>query len=178
MCSPFPEARSVKTALLLASVPSLAAPHYLAPVITSAATEAQDRLVIILFSRLFNERGDRWDDVHLLLTFVYVQATKVAQDLGKMLLSVDVLVRGMDSASSIPDLDGVDKVFRVRGGMYDSTFVTRIYIDCFQMPSRATQTENLQLVFAPPRLWPETCPHGSRDPIRSTGSKIQARGEA
>ncbi|KAI0707628.1 Nucleotidylyl transferase [Earliella scabrosa] len=35
-----------------------------------------------------------WDDVQRLLTFVYVQATKVAQDMGRLLLDIDVLLRG------------------------------------------------------------------------------------
>ncbi|KAF9021186.1 Nucleotidylyl transferase [Hymenopellis radicata] len=114
MCSPFPDGRSVRTALLLATVPTLSSPHFLAPAIIAAATEAQNRLVIVLFSRLFNDRGSRWDDVHDLLSFVYVQATKVAQDLGKILLNVDVVLRGMHA--SVPEIeDGVDKVFRVRG---------------------------------------------------------------
>ncbi len=134
MCSPFPPGRSVKTALLLATVPTLSSPHFLAPAIIAAATEAQNRLVIVLFSRLFNDRGSRWDDVHDLLSFVYVQATKVAQDLGKILLHVDVVLRGMHA--SVPDIeDGVDKVFRVRGGKRSETAQNTLS-SFLQMPSR------------------------------------------
>ncbi|KAI8989700.1 Nucleotidylyl transferase [Trametes punicea] len=39
-------------------------------------------------------RTANWDDVQRLLTFVYVQATKVAQDMGNILLDIDVLLRG------------------------------------------------------------------------------------
>ncbi|KAI0748528.1 Nucleotidylyl transferase [Daedaleopsis nitida] len=41
-----------------------------------------------------------WDDVQRLLTFVYVQATKVAQDMGRILLDIDVLLHG--TAPEVP----------------------------------------------------------------------------
>src|SRR6266852_3798347 len=106
-------------ALLLATLNDLSTPCFLAPAVAGAARCVRDRLVVILFSRLFNtgrrprsplsghrENAKRnpsvdssrsnsstgvshtgcWDDIQRLLTYVYVQATTVAQELDKVLL--------------------------------------------------------------------------------------------
>lgn len=116
MNSLFPECEStVKTVLLLASLPTLSTPQFLVPAIHAATTDAKDRLVIVLFSRAFAQRGTRWDDVQRLLAFVYGHASKVAQDMDKILLDVDVLLRGM--GQDLPHIgDGVEMVFRIQGG--------------------------------------------------------------
>lgn len=115
MCSTFPNVKLGHTVLLLASTPTLSKPQFLRPGIAAAAAEAQDRLVIVLFSRLFKCRGTRWVDVQSLLTYVYSEATRIAHDMGKVLLNIDVLLRGMDEG--IPDIrDSVDRVVRVSGG--------------------------------------------------------------
>ncbi len=129
---------TVDRALLLASLSSLInAPQYLSPAIISTATATRDRLAIVLFSRFFNRgpgqdddtdnrvdlpasRGishtERWDDIQRLLTFVYVQAYKTAQEMGKVLLDIDVLLRGLDENVPEDIADGIDVVFRVAGG--------------------------------------------------------------
>lgn len=118
-------ASTVPNALLLASLSDLSTPHFLSPAIITAATSAQKRLVIALYSALFTSpSGDvtessvshteRWDAIQRLLTFVYVQATKVAQEMDKVLLEVDVLLKGANDG--IPELAAeTDAVFRVRG---------------------------------------------------------------
>ena len=110
-------------ALILATLPSLDPPHFLAPIIATAASATRHRLTIILFSRRFNHpdsRGvspiDAWQDVLRLLTYVYVQATSVAQSLDKVLMLVDVLLQGNDADLPSTIADGVDIVFRVAGG--------------------------------------------------------------
>ncbi|EGN95506.1 hypothetical protein SERLA73DRAFT_186547 [Serpula lacrymans var. lacrymans S7.3] len=124
----------IKKSLLIATLPSLDAPHFLAPVIASAATVTSQRLVIVLLSPAFDlhrvvnrketkdteqaleiSRTEKWDAVQRLLTFVYVQATKVAQDLGKVLMDIDVLLH--DPKDTLPGhvADRVDVVFRVEG---------------------------------------------------------------
>jgi pantetheine-phosphate adenylyltransferase len=124
---------TVDRALLVASLPNLSIPHFLAPVISSAATATRHRLVIILFSRFFNaspnstpknvgfasgvSHSEHWNDVQRLLTFVYVQATKVGQDMGKVLMVVDVLLKGMDEDVQEELGIGMDIVFRVTGSM-------------------------------------------------------------
>lgn len=56
-------------------------------------------------------RTAHWDDVQRLLTFVYVQATKVAQDMGKILLDVNVLLKGTADAFPVQVFQDADRVF-------------------------------------------------------------------
>ncbi|KAG7451410.1 Nucleotidylyl transferase [Guyanagaster necrorhizus] len=116
---------TVPNALLLASLPDLSTPHFLSPVIITAATSAQKRLVIVLYSPLFTSPNgevresvishtERWDDVQRLLTFTYVQATKAAQELDKVLLEVDVLLKTVNEG--LPEFSvETNAVFRVQG---------------------------------------------------------------
>ena len=46
---------------------------------------------------------------------MYVQATKVAQDMGKVLMEVDVLLKGMDEDVQEELGIGMDIAFRVTG---------------------------------------------------------------
>ncbi|KAJ4487798.1 hypothetical protein J3R30DRAFT_850774 [Lentinula aciculospora] len=112
---------TISSVLLLASLPSLSAPHFLAPVIVSAANAASSRLRIVLFSRLFDpdaiSHTQNWDHVQRLLTYVYVQATKTAQDMDKPLLHVDVLLKGTNVQETLPEdtAEGCEVVYRVSG---------------------------------------------------------------
>lgn len=110
--------------LLLANLPNLSVPHFLTPVIASAISHTSNRLVIVLFSRHFNTHiqdlsyTKLWDPVQRILTFIYVQATKVAWDADRIQMQVDVLLKGLNE-----DLDedlgkDMDIVFRVSGGMF------------------------------------------------------------
>ncbi|KZT09636.1 Nucleotidylyl transferase [Laetiporus sulphureus 93-53] len=114
-----PNLEPVRRAALLATLHDLSQPPaFLAGAISTAARQTTANLRIILFSPSFNEatptsdaprggidlRSDRneyshaghWHEVQRLLTFVYVQATKVAQDMGKVLMDIDVLLRGTE----------------------------------------------------------------------------------
>lgn len=125
---------SVDNVLLLATLHRLSTPQFLAPVIIHAAATARRRLVIVLFSRFFNKgtphshldqgylasqaisHTGKWRAVQEILTYVYVQATKVAQNMRKVLMDVDVLLKGMNE-----DIDeslgvGMEILFRVSGG--------------------------------------------------------------
>src|SRR5258708_2425444 len=133
-------------ALILATLNDLSTPRFLAPAVAGAARCVRDRLVVILFSRLFNtghrphsplhENARRrpsvdssgsnssagvshtgcWDDVQRLLTYVYVQATAVAQELDKVLLQVDVLLRGFDEDLYEDFGKDFEVVIRIEGG--------------------------------------------------------------
>ncbi|KAA1469552.1 Nucleotidylyl transferase [Dentipellis sp. KUC8613] len=138
---PFPPS-GISRALLLATITDLDPPHFLAQAITNAAKATRDRLVIVLFSRLFNadhktpaspaskrdstsstssgpppgvSRAGKWEEVQRLLTYVYVQATKVAQDMDKVLLEVDVLLRGLNENVSENIAQGAEVLFRIEG---------------------------------------------------------------
>ncbi|KAF8969624.1 hypothetical protein BDZ97DRAFT_1902409 [Flammula alnicola] len=137
---PFPCAPEiVDNALLLATLPSLTVPHFLTPVISYATTHTRKRLIIILFSRHFNVHYKKgtgkktqltltfpeiqalphtkmWDAVQRILTFTYVQATKIAQEMNKVLMDIDVLLKGMNEDLEEEIAKGVDICFRVDGG--------------------------------------------------------------
>jgi pantetheine-phosphate adenylyltransferase len=144
----FPNA-TASHALLLATLNDLSTPSFLAPAVAGAARCVRDRLVVILFSRLFNtgrrprspfsghrENARRrpsvdssrsnsstgvshtecWDDIQRVLTYVYVQATAVAQELDKVLLKVDVLLRGFDEDLCEDFGKDFEVVIRIEGG--------------------------------------------------------------
>ncbi|KIM65345.1 hypothetical protein SCLCIDRAFT_1212514 [Scleroderma citrinum Foug A] len=95
---------TLKRSLFIATLDSLDTPHYLSPAIGHAAAATTDSLVVILLSPLFDlqvpvppiSRTERWDDIQRILAHVYVQATKVAQDNGRILMDVNVLLRGCE----------------------------------------------------------------------------------
>ncbi len=125
----------VDRALLLATLPRLSTPQFLAPAITHAVSTTRKRLVIVLFSRFFNKETpyshldqgylasqavshtETWKLVQEILSYVYVQSTKVAQDLGRVLMDIDVLLKGMND--DVDETIGIemDMVFRVSGGV-------------------------------------------------------------
>jgi len=92
--------------------------HNYADAIKAATEQTTERLLIILFCGVFNE--DRhlnhsavWDEVQGLLTFVYVEATRVAQDADRILMDVNVLLRGLDKEVNIREEDGWQHVFTI-----------------------------------------------------------------
>ncbi|KIY43437.1 Nucleotidylyl transferase [Fistulina hepatica ATCC 64428] len=100
---------AVDSALLVARLPDLAPPHFLSSPISFASRRTRSRLVIVLVSDFFNDHGGishagTWDDVQRILTYVYVQATKVAQDINNILMHVDVLLRGVSAEFFPPAL--------------------------------------------------------------------------
>lgn len=107
--------KEVQHTLLLTTVHNLHdAPNFLATSVSTAARTSTTGLRIVILSSFFDlppdsdhsrgvSRTAHWDDVQRLLTFVYVQATKVAQDLGNILLDIDVLLRGTAEADAFPE---------------------------------------------------------------------------
>lgn len=110
-------------------------PTYLATAISTAARKTTDNLRIVLFSPLFDaqftparartadpsgpsRRDDNafsytghFDEVQRLLTYVYVQATSVAQELGRVLVDIDVLLQGTPEASPEELVRDADRVY-------------------------------------------------------------------
>ena len=98
----------VDHALLLAPIKTIeTTPHHLATSIAIAAAKTREHLRIVLVSSLFDSpvaegqtvikgisRTTKWDEVQRLLTYVYVQATKKAQEMDKVLMEIDVLLEG------------------------------------------------------------------------------------
>jgi pantetheine-phosphate adenylyltransferase len=93
----------VDSALLVLRVDGLETGAYtsLGPLIAHAARPTRKRVLILLLSPLFDpeeakggiNRIAKWHEVQRLLTFVYVEATRVAQAQGRVLIDIDVLLR-------------------------------------------------------------------------------------
>ncbi|KAJ7741557.1 hypothetical protein DFH07DRAFT_54324 [Mycena maculata] len=147
------------TAVLYASLPSLSVPQFLASAIVHAAQHTTTRLVIVLLSPFFDATHPdaaptaRWNDVQQVLTFVYVQATKVSQDMDRLLMQVDVLLQA--PLDPLPEsLEAPDVVFRVEGD--DSSLPARL-VSVLQerLPRDTSQplmVESAPTPAAPPRL--------------------------
>jgi hypothetical protein len=109
-------------AVLYATLLSLSVPHFLAPAIAHASKQTEHCLSIVLVADAFDpdhsiSHTGSWNDVQQLLTFVYVQATKVAQDMDRLLMSIDVLLKGPNEPlpeSVTKEKDAI--VYRVEGG--------------------------------------------------------------
>ena len=89
--------------------------------IAAAATRTRTRLLIIIYCTFFDDAAgsDSWDVVQKLLTHAYVQATAVSQKYNKILMCVDVLLRGFSSsATDEPIIDDWNVVF------YSGTFLS------------------------------------------------------
>ncbi|THH07294.1 hypothetical protein EW145_g3475 [Phellinidium pouzarii] len=90
----------------------------------AAATErTAERLLVIIFCERFNastnlSHTQSWKEVQTLLTCVYVETTRVAQEADRILLDVDVLLRGLDAEEIPVKNDGWDHLFVIEG---DST---------------------------------------------------------
>jgi hypothetical protein len=141
---------SFDNVVLLATLPTLDAPRFLLPAIANAARCARQRLVIVLYSRLFNARRPHpdsttgaprpaalWADVQRVLTYVYAQATSVAHELDRALFSVDVLLKGLDEDLPAGLGEGMEIAFRIEGGALPSH---RCLAFAVYDPMRAPQT--------------------------------------
>jgi len=82
--------------ILVANLPSPLDYHNLESAIRNATRSTKDRLAIVLHSPAFSSRGApkaNWFEIQRLLTWTYVESTAVAQDMDKVLLDTDVLLR-------------------------------------------------------------------------------------
>ena len=95
-------------------------PHFLSFPVSVATAKTVKQLRIVLISSLFDADRDgpsalgttRWDEVQSILTYVYVQATKVAQEMGKILMDIDVLLKGENEPVPEPVHTDVHVIFR------------------------------------------------------------------
>ncbi|KAF9227846.1 Nucleotidylyl transferase [Gyrodon lividus] len=144
----------IKKSLLLATLDSLDTPHHLAAAIITATATTTENLIIVLLSEYFQlpqavecshlvplpqkhvSRTEKWDEVQRLLTYVYVQATKIAQDNDKVLMDISVLLKHTLQVDS-PDLvAGTDMCFRLDAGTFplDSSKLCPIVDDILSLP--------------------------------------------
>ncbi|KAI0345333.1 Nucleotidylyl transferase [Trametopsis cervina] len=126
------EIEVVQKSLILARLDRIdKPPHELSSPIATATSKTVQQLRIVLFSPLFNkddvERPSaalgtkHWDAVQSTLTYVYVQAMKVAQEMGKILMDVDVLLKGEEEPLSESITKDAEVVFRIHGTEGDAS---------------------------------------------------------
>lgn len=97
---------SISHSVLLVSVlnsAQLSSPTYLSKAIRNAVAQTRKTLIVIVFSPLFSPANQpeslitnpvkHWREVQNLLTFIYVEASRKAQEIDNILLSVDVVLR-------------------------------------------------------------------------------------
>lgn len=106
--------------VLLLSVPTLPhlrSPSYLGSAISSATSNTLSRLLILVFSPLFDDLDHgglapthSWKDVQRLLTYIYVEATRVAQAKGNILMAIDVVLLPTEPERLLPEIHSVDSV--------------------------------------------------------------------
>ena len=82
--------------VLIANLSSPSDYHVLESAIRNTTRSTKDRLIVILHSPSFaNQEVPRanWFEIQRLLTWTYVESTAVAQDMDKVLLDTDILLR-------------------------------------------------------------------------------------
>lgn len=89
-------------------------------VVATAAHRTTERLLIILCSELLNaseeySHTEYWEEVQALLASVYVETSHIAQEADRVLLDVDVLLRGLDEDIYVEDI-GWERTFLIAGG--------------------------------------------------------------
>ncbi|GBE82122.1 hypothetical protein SCP_0405020 [Sparassis crispa] len=129
-------------------------PNFLASSVLHAAKTTTKRLRIYLISPFFdvprrNAGADaaseaagishtkHWYGVQRLLTFVYVQATKVAQDSDRVLMDIDVLLKGSKDVLSEKVIQDAQRIFCVllqSGGTPDLPLFLRQRTDIISLP--------------------------------------------
>ena len=116
-----PTAKSFSHAILLLSPANLHDVHRFLPAIASATERTTERLLIVIFSELFNRdsklsHSGCWNDLQSILASVYVESTYVSHREDRILMDVDVLLRGFDSEVELDRKDGWEGIFRLEGG--------------------------------------------------------------
>jgi pantetheine-phosphate adenylyltransferase len=173
-----PSGRRAQRSILIATLDDLSIPHHLAGVISSVTRSTIKHLTIIFVSKLFDQPSStsesqetsishtqRWSEVQSLLTFVYVQATRVAQELDRVLMEVDVLLKGMDE--TLPDdfADGVDILYRVHDGqlskhVLSNNFILKLWQDIMPLPHPLSSIQKVSCLFGDEKI-PSTPPISS-----------------
>lgn len=110
--------------ILVVKLDTLQVPHNLLPIIRAAVECTTERVLILVFCDLFNDdrhlsHTKSWNDVQRLLTLAYVEAAGVAQEKDRVLMEVDVLLRGCDTEVLNIETEW-DHIFLADGGDFFS----------------------------------------------------------
>lgn len=165
----------MKRTVLFAHLQHLDPPHHLGPAIVSVTAATTEALVIVLVSQLFHtadltsNRIEQWDDVQSLLTYVYVKATKAAQDLGKVLLDINVVLKHPSESFPTDFGNGMDMCFRIQGDPPVSHLPDYIETlpQVFVVPDKAVEMHQQHSVHVPPGC--DTSPTSYPYPVVALG---------
>lgn len=163
-------------------------PHFLAGPIATAAAKTAKALQIVLVSPLFDASSTesqghhptalgttRFEDVQSVLTYVYVQATKVAQEMDKILMDVDVLLKGEDEVLEDCAIEGAQAIYRLRGfepKLAIQSSAKDVWLSPSEDPSARNEPSNTPDVVAPtPVFFPVVALGGTFDHLHA-GHKI------
>lgn len=104
---PVPEVDSTLLIVFVEDLGSLLNPSYLHQAVVTAADDTQTRLRIVVLSPLFNPQtglkpSHYWKEIQTFLTFLYAEATRVAQASDNVLLNVEVALRDLEPTQQLP----------------------------------------------------------------------------
>lgn len=146
--------QAARTILLISldTLRELQDPSYLKSAIAQAAKGTSQQLRILVFSRLFDAQiglhpSHHWDTLQVFLTFLYAEATAVAQEEKNILLNIEVILRDGDPEHSKGRMGHEDiqwnRVLAARCGMW---FIV-VYAQSQESLSRVTYRRSLSAHF-------------------------------
>lgn len=106
-------AHSADCAILILNIRHLDNLSHISSPIAAAASRTRTRLLIVIFSPLFDNISGTgsWHAVQRLLTHAYVHATAVSQKLDRIMMGVDVILRGAKGLTDEDPVDAWDTIF-------------------------------------------------------------------
>ena len=107
--------------LLVFSLNSLNDAHSFVSAVHAATEQSSSAITMIVFCKLFDTDSGlshtaSWGAIHHILSLYYVEASRVAQAAGKVLLRIDVLLSGLASEPDLPQDVEYTNLFRINGG--------------------------------------------------------------
>lgn len=107
---PVPDVDSTLLIVFVKNLGSLLNPSYLHEAVVTAADATRTHLRIVVLSPLFNPQtglkpSHYWKEIQTFLTFLYAEATRVAQASDNVLLNVEVVLRDLDHTQELPVQD-------------------------------------------------------------------------
>ncbi|TDL27410.1 Nucleotidylyl transferase [Rickenella mellea] len=162
-------------------------PYELIPVIKVSLLHTTERILVLVFCKIFNDDQNvshtgSWDDIQRLLTFIHVEATRIAQENDRILLQVDVLLRGTDKQVELQESQSNwDHLFYTKHDLSDLPLpgwmhsIPATKLDLEQVGGSNDVSESVDHVAQYPSAYPSTFPvvalGGTFDHIHS-GHKI------
>lgn len=120
--------------VLALKIKDLRFPKHFCSVVEDVVRRTSERVIVLVFCELFNDNATishtaYWHEIQTLLTVIYTEAARIAQEQEKVLLQVDILFRGTRDVFLLNAGAELDRLFLIdnQEGMYISScfIVTR-----------------------------------------------------